>query len=123
MEETKTPWSVYVIYMLILLFMMVAGTVKGQNICKTDVCVVEFNAGWNKANSVDWLDKLNDCGVQRINIDEGDWQKKYNIVVVPTIIIFNGEEVERFQADLSFEITAKLEDIQNIIDEILMEDF
>ena len=49
MEETKTPWSVYVVYMLVLLFMMVAGTVKGQNICKTDVCVVEFNAGWNEA--------------------------------------------------------------------------
>ena len=123
MEETKTPWSVYAIYMLILIFMMVAGTVKGQNICKTDVCVVEFNAGWNKANSVDWLDKLNDCGVQRINIDKGDWQKKYNIVVVPTIIVFNGKEVERFQADLTFKITAKLEDVQDIIDEILMEDF
>ena len=55
--------------------MMVAGTVKGQNICKTDVCVVEFNASWNEANSVDWLNKLNDCGVKRISIDEGDWQK------------------------------------------------
>ena len=31
MEETKTPWSVYVVYMLVLIFMMVAGTVKGQN--------------------------------------------------------------------------------------------
>ena len=64
MKENKTPWSVYVIYMLVLIFMMVAGTVKGQNICKTDVCVVEFNAGWNKSNSVDWLNKLIDCGVQ-----------------------------------------------------------
>ena len=52
-----------------------------QSPCDEDVCVVEFNAGWNKANSVDWLNKLNDCGVQRVNIDEGDWQKKYNIVV------------------------------------------
>ena len=42
MKENKTPWSVYVVYMLVLLFMMVAGTVKGQNICKTDVCVVEL---------------------------------------------------------------------------------
>ena len=123
MKENKTPWSVYVVYMLVLLFMMVAGTVKGQNICKTDVCVVEFNAGWNKANSVDWLNKLNDCGVQRINIDEGDWQKKYNIVVVPTIIVFNGEEVERFQADLSFKMAATVEEVQGVIDETLMDAF
>ena len=102
MEETKTPQGVYIVYFLIILFIMLANTVNAQNICKTDVCVVEFNAGWNKANSVDWLNKLNDCGVKRINIDEGDWQKKYNIVVVPTIIVFNGEEVKRYQADLSF---------------------
>ena len=123
MKENKTPWSVYVVYMLVLLFMMVAGTVKGQNICKTDVCVVEFNAGWNKANSVDWLNKLNDCGVQRINIDEGDWQKKYNIVVVPTIIIFNGEEVKRYQADLSFTIAATRKEVQEEVDELIMSDF
>ena len=123
MKENKTPWSLYVVYMLVLLFMMVAGTVKGQNICKTDVCVVEFNAGWNKANSVDWLNKLNDCGVQRINIDEGDWQKKYNIVVVPTIIVFNGEEVKRYQADLSFKMVATREEIQEYIDELIISKF
>ena len=123
MKETKTPWSVYVIYMLVLLFMMVAGTVNSQNICKTDVCVVEFNAGWNKANSVDWLSKLNDCGVKRINIDEGDWQKKYNIVVVPTTIIFNGEEVKRYQADLSFTMSATRKEVQEEVDELIMSDF
>ena len=123
MEETKTPWSVYAIYMLILIFMMVAGTVKGQNICKTDVCVVEFNASWNEANSVDWLNKLNDCGVKRISIDEGDWQKKYNIVVVPTIIIFNGEEVKRYQADLSFTMAATKKEVQEEVDELIMSDF
>jgi len=42
------------------------GTVKSQNICKSEVCVVEFNAGWNKANSVDWLEKLNDCSVNHM---------------------------------------------------------
>ena len=123
MEETKTPQSVYVVYFLIILFIMLANTLGAQNICITDVCVVEFNASWNKANSVDWLDKLNDCGVQRINIDDGDWQKKYNIVVVPTIIVFNGEEVKRYQADLSFTMAVTRKEVQEEVDEILMEDF
>ena len=108
--------------LLILLYLPLIGFSQSSP-CKEDICVVEFNAGWNESNSVDYLDDLTDCGIKRISIDKGDWAKKYNIVVVPTIIILNGEEVERFQADLSFEITAKLEDIQNIIDEILMEDF
>ena len=123
MNNMKTIWKIFSAYILILFFMLISNNAFGQKICKQDVCVVEFNAGWNESNSVDYLEKLTDCGVVRISIDKGDWAKKYNIVVVPTIIIFNGKEVERFQADLTFEITAKLEDIQDIIDEILMEDF
>ena len=119
----KPTWKIFSVYILIIVFMILASTVKGQNICKSDICVVEFNAGWNDNNSVEWLNKLNDCDIKRISIDKGDWAKKYNIVVVPTIIIFNGEEVERFQADLSFAMQTKLEEVQDIVDEILMEDF
>ena len=123
MNNMKPIWKIFSAYILILFFMLVSNNAFGQNICKEDICVVEFNAGWNESNGVDYLDDLTDCGIKRINIDKGDWQKEYGIVVVPTIIVFNGKEVERFQADLTFEITAKLEDVQDIIDEILMEDF
>ena len=119
----KPIYKIFSVYILMLFFMLVSNNAFGQNICKQDVCVVEFNAGWNESNSVDYLDKLTDCGIVKINIDKGDWQKKYNIVVVPTIIVFNGKEVERFQADLTFAIKATREDIQDIVDEILMEDF
>jgi len=123
MNNMKTIWKIFSAYILILFFMLMSNNAFGQNICKQDVCVVEFNAGWNESNSVDYLDSLTDCGIVKINIDKGDWQKKYNIVVVPTIIVFNGKEVERFQADLTFAMKATKEDIQDIIDEILMEDF
>ena len=123
MNNMKIIWKIFSVYMLILFFILMSNNAFGQKICKQDVCVVEFNAGWNESNSVDYLNKLTDCGVIKINIDKGDWQKKYNIVVVPTIIVFNGKEVERFQADLSFAMQAKLEDIQDVVDEILMEDF
>ena len=123
MNNIEPIYKIWTTYILIIIFMIIAGTSFGQKICKEDVCVVEFNAGWNESNSVDYLNKLTDCGVKKINIDKGDWAKEYNIVVVPTIIVFNGEEVERFQADLSFAIQAKLEDVQEIVNEILMEDF
>ena len=123
MNNIKTIWKIFSMYILILFLMLVSNNAFGQNICKQDVCVVEFNAGWNESNSVDYLDSLTDCGVVKINIDKGDWQKKYGIVVVPTIIVFNGKEVKRFQADLSFKITATIEDVQEVIDEIIMEGF
>jgi len=119
----KPIYKIFSTYLLILLFILISGGAFGQNICKEDVCVVEFNAGWNESNSFEDLEKLTDCGVVRISIDKGDWAKKYNIVVVPTIIVFNGEEVERFQADLSFAMKATKEDIQDVVDEILMSDF
>jgi len=123
MNNMKPIYKIFSAYLLMLFFMLLSGSAFGQKICKEDVCVVEFNAGWNESNSVDYLEKLTDCGVVRISIDKGDWAKKYNIVVVPTIIVFNGEEVERFQADLSFAMKATREDIQDVVDEILMEDF
>ena len=119
----KETWKIFGTYLLILFFILVCNNAFSQTFCDEDVCVVEFNAGWNESNSVDYLEKLTDCGIKRVSIDKGDWQKDYNIVIVPTIIVFNGKEIERFQADLSFKMLATKEDIQGTIDEILMSDF
>ena len=119
----KDTWKMAGTYLLVILIMLISGTVFGQTICKKDICVVEFNASWNDQNSVKYLDKLTDCGVKRISIDDGSWQSDYDIVVVPTIIVFNGEEVKRFQADVSFSMKAKLEEVQAVVDEILMSSF
>ena len=120
----KPIWKIFSVYTLIILMVLFFGTAFGQtNFCDEDVCVVEFNAGWNESNSADYLDKLTDCGIKRILIDKGDWQKEYGIVVVPTIVVFNGKEVKRFQADLSFKLLATREEVQEAIDEIIMSDF
>ena len=58
-----------------------------------------------------------------VNIEDGTWQQDYGIVVVPTVIVFNGKEVERFQADISFKIVATRKDVQGIIDGIIYSDF
>ena len=95
-----------------------------QNECDKDICVIQFNAGWNESNSVDWLEKLTDCGVLNIDIaTDIEAQEKYEIVVVPTIIVFNGKEVKRFQADISFTMKATKKDVQAAVDDILMSDF
>ena len=119
----KPIWKIFSAYILILFFILISNNALGHKLCKQDICVIEFNAGWNEGNSVEWLEELKDCGVSKISIDDGEWQKKYSIVVVPTIIVFNGKEVKRYQADLSFKLLATKEEIQETIDEILMSDF
>ena len=111
--------------LLVILFLLSTTVVFSQTIeCNdNDICVVEFNAGWNESNSCKWLDKLNDCGIKRISIDKGDWKTEFKIFAVPTIIVFNGEEVERFSPNIMMQVDAKLEDVQGVIDETLMSDF
>jgi hypothetical protein len=122
MEETMNFRTVAA-YIILMLCMFVAGTAFSQNMCDSDICVVQFNASWNASNSVDYLDKLTDCEVMNVNIDEGTYQSDYEIVVVPTIIVFNGKEVERFQANIMMQMEATRKEVQNVVDEIIYSDF
>ena len=121
--EEKMNFGAVITYLLLMLFMFIAGTTLGQNICGSDICVVQFNASWNESNGVDYLGKLTDCEVMNISIDEGTYQSDYKIVVVPTIIVFNGKEVERFQANIMMQMEATRKDVQNAIDNIIYSDF
>jgi hypothetical protein len=89
------------------------------------IVVTEFNAEWNSANKVEWLGKLSDCDITKVDITkETELQKKHKVVIVPTIIVFkDGEEVKRFQADLSFKMLATRKEVQSKIDELILSDF
>ena len=109
---------------LLILLLLPFLTYAQSSPCDADVCVVQFNAGWNSSNDVDWVTNLKDCEVQYIDIAaDADAQNKYEIVVVPTIIVFNGKEVKRFQADISFAMKATKKEVQAVVDEILMDQF
>ena len=111
---------------LLLLLMILASSANGQSPCGDDgLCVVQFNAGFNEANKVTWLGELNDCETKFIDIQKDTKASgKYKIVVVPTILIFNGgEEVGRFQANIMMKMEATKDEVQEKIDEIIMEDF
>jgi len=122
MEETINS-RVALTYALLMLTMLIGGVTYGQNLCGSDICVVQFNASWNGSNSVNYLNELTDCNVMNVSIDEGTWQKEYGIVVVPTIIVFNGEEVKRFQANIMMQLEATRKEVQAVIDEVIYSDF
>jgi len=124
MKTDTMNWRTTLVYMLLLVVMLIGGiVVNAQNLCGSDICVVQFNASWNASNNVDYLEKLTDCDIMNVNIDEGSYQNDYKIVVVPTIIVFNGKEVERFQANIMMEMEATKKDVQGVIDGIIYSDF
>ena len=111
-------WRLLLVYLLVLVLAVLTYPANAQ------VKAIHFNADWNSSNSVKWFDELSDVEKKNMDIGEGDCQKKYQIAVVPTIIIFDdGEEVKRFQADLSFKMVATRKEIQEYIDELIMSKF
>ena len=126
MMKDYTVWKLMAGYILMILLMLISVTANGQSPCDTDgLCVVQFNAGFNEGNKVTWVGDLEECETTFIDIGvDAKASAKYKIVVIPTILIFNGgEEVGRFQANIMMQMEAKQSDIQGEIDEIIMEAF
>jgi|TARA_R100001443_G_scaffold117451_1_gene142975 thioredoxin-related protein len=73
-----------------------------------DIVVVEFYAEWNKDNMVD-LKEFKDVKTYTINIeDTPSLVAKYKVLSVPTLIVFNNKEVvEKYEADLTFQLCIK----------------
>ena len=126
MNKDYTAWKIFGGYILILVLMLLSSTATGQNPCETDeLCVVQFNAGFNEGNKVTWVNDLEECETSFVDIGtDTKASSKYKIVVIPTILIFNGEEeVARYQANIMMVMETKQKEIQGKIDEIIMEDF
>jgi len=107
-------------YLFVIIFWLIVTTAFGQ------IQVSQFNAGWNSANAVSWVQDLNDCKtIAYVDISNSpNLATKHKIAVIPTIIIFKDDvEVARFQADLSFKMVATREEVQEEIDNQLMSDF
>jgi|TARA_R110001592_G_scaffold6936_6_gene38282 hypothetical protein len=106
-------------YILILLLMLLSSGAFGQ------IVVTHFNADWNDPNKVSYIGKLTDCDIVYVDIAKAPkLQTKHEIVIVPTVVIFkDGEEMKRFQADISFAMKATRKEMQAVIDELIMSDF
>ena len=126
MNKDYTIWKLIAVFILILILMIWSSSANAQSPCENDeLCVVQFNAGFNETNKVPWVNKLSDCKTTFIDIGTNTKAAgEYKIVVIPTILIFNGEEeVGRFQANIMMQMEATKEEVQEVIDEILMSDF
>ena len=112
-------WKIFCSYLLLLLLILICKTSSGQ------IVVTHFNAEWNNPNKVKYIGDLKDCDIVYVDIAASPkLQKKHDIVVVPTIVVFkDGEEMKRYQADISFSMKATRKEIQEYIDELLTSDF
>lgn len=87
--------------------------------------VIEFYAEFNDKNKWIQLGELKQCGVYRSCIVKNeDLADKFDIRVLPTIIIFNNRnEVVRWEGNLMFQIKLNKKEVQTKIDSIIIEKF
>ena len=122
---------------LIILGMLMLTTLFGQVKELTDenfekatrrgMVVVEFYAGWNKANIVTLLDEWDNFEVKRVyRLDVEKYDKimtSQNVVVLPTIIFYlDGDEAGRLQGNMQFKLETTTEELDKIVEEIYNED-
>ena len=84
------------------------------------LAVVQYNADFNKNNSVKNLQRLSDARIFNAWIDKQPELKTENrIKSVPTIILYNdGEEVRRWEAGIMMKLDITHHEIQEYIDEL-----
>ena len=107
--------------------------ISGEDINKqinknNTITVIEFWADWNKLNEVTELESLKKCEKYRVDIGANPIiQLEHDVKVVPTIIIFEkGKEVERFEANVMFQMcqySFSIKKVQKSIDKILYSKF
>ena len=104
---------------LLLILLLISGITYSQ------IQVIHFNANWNGANDVKWVEDLTDAKLKWIDIaTDAQAATDHKITVVPTILVLiDGEEEERYEADISFSMQATKKEVQEVIDEIVMDQF
>jgi len=112
MKKDFIEWKIFGVYLLLIILMLWSGTASSQ------VVATHFNAEWNKQNKAEWVDSLIDCEVTHTKCPVKI--KTNKITVLPTIIIFkDGEEMKRWEADLSFKMLATRKELQDYVNELI----
>lgn len=119
----------YLVSIILLLFASTNASTPNleekTELCSDGLCVIQFNAKFNAVNEVTWLNELTDCTTSTVDImSNPSLSTDYKIVVVPTILVLeDGEEVARFQANIMMTMEATREEVQESIDNIIMSKF
>ena len=87
------------------------------------VVVIEYYAGWNKANMVTILDDWDNFEVSRVfRLDVEKYDKimtSQKVVVLPTIIFYlDGEEAARLQGNMKFQLETTIEELDTLVEDL-----
>ena len=109
--------------LLLSAFLLYAATYSDtgkENVWLEGIAVVQYNAEFNKSNSVPNLTKVSDARIFNAWIDKSPDLKEFGrIKSVPTVVLYkDGEEVRRWEAGLSMKLEVSYREVQQYVDEL-----
>lgn len=105
----------------VLLAITILFSFNGEDLSwEKGISVVQYNAEFNKANSIKNLKRISDANVIEAWIDkEPELKKQSSIRSVPTIIIYkDGKEMRRWEAGIMMQLDITYHDVQHEVDEL-----
>jgi len=84
------------------------------------ISIVQASAEFTKEANLN-IKKLDDTSTYNYDLSKhSDFFEDHDIVYLPTIILFeNGEEIKRWEADITLKLKCKLEDLQEEINKLI----
>ena len=111
------------IYVLLMVLIFMASTVKGQSFLKQEISIVEFNSNWNKSNHFG-VDGVKNCKTFSVSIcDNPNYMDRFNIITPSIVVYHNGEEVKRYQSNILFTFDITHKNLQQDVDSLLLTKF
>ena len=104
------------------IFILISASVFAQH--KNGISIVQASAEFTKDANLN-IKKLDDANTFNYDIGkDADFFEDNNVVFLPTIILFNnGEEIKRWEADITLKLKCKLEDLQDEINKLIEDKF
>ena len=84
------------------------------------ISIVQASAEFTKEANLN-IKKLDDTSAYNYDLSKhSDFFANHNVIYLPTIILFeNGDEVKRWEADITLKLKCKLEDLQEEINKLI----
>lgn len=100
------------------IFILASALIYSQH--EDGISIVQASAEFTKEANLN-IKKLDDTSTYNYDLSKhSDFFEDYNIIYLPTIILFeNGEEIKRWEADITLKLKCKLEDLQEEINKLI----
>ena len=100
------------------IFLLASALIYSQH--EDGISIVQASAEFTKEANLN-IKKLDDTSTYNYDLSKhSDFFEDHVIVYLPTIILFeNGEEIKRWEADITLKLKCKLEDLQEEINKLI----